>query len=384
MNDISSSIFFYSANFVFILTNLYGWILKSFYRPKLYKDNYDNLFPSQKANAALYLLQVFEIPYLLMIGEPKALFYVNAFSILLFSSLMVVMCDNYFFLKRRGGIRSILYFAPAGVLIVYLLLAAVEIIPVMENTYPLMFWVVCLVFFYYVAQLIGVQYHIHQSIRQVNERMYSNSDDFPVRYARRIEWIPISICLLMFLCFVLNDVHVKMWRDLFFTFVNVAFLLYTLNPHRKGIKREGKREYELEQILTDSKNRSKYKLSEERCKELEQELFALIKQEKLFLDCHISVDQIAKRLNTNKNYISEIAVRSEYGSFYALINRFRLEYAEQMLRQDPSLKIEHVALDSGFSSGSVFAQVFKRYRGIPPKAFVKELLLVPYTQTKDV
>lgn len=93
MNDMGVSIFFYSANFVFILTNLYGWILKSFYRPKLYRDNYDNLFPSQKANAALYLLQVFEIPYLLMIGEPKALFYVNAFSILLFSSLMVVMCD---------------------------------------------------------------------------------------------------------------------------------------------------------------------------------------------------------------------------------------------------------------------------------------------------
>lgn len=97
MDDITPYIYLYTANILFIATNIYGWIIKAFYRAKPYRDNFDNLFPSNRAVWALYLLQIFEIPYLLMIPNAKALFYVNAFSILLFSSLMVVMVDGYFF-----------------------------------------------------------------------------------------------------------------------------------------------------------------------------------------------------------------------------------------------------------------------------------------------
>lgn len=383
MNDITTYIFLYSANFVFILTNLYGWILKSFYKAEPYRDNYDNLFPSQKANAALYLLQIFEIPYLLMLPDPKALFYVNAFSILLFSSLMVVMCDSYFFLKRKKRWQSIRYFLPVVLIVLYLLLAALKIVPTTKNTYQVMFWIITSVFLYYVTQLIIIRQNIHQSIRAVNEGRYSNSDDFPVRYARRIEWVPIAICLLMFTCFVLNNPYVKMWRDLLFTFVNVAFLLYTLNPHRKSIKREEKREQELEQILIGTNNNvAKYKLSEERCREIEARLIELIEKEKLFLNSHLTLDQLSQKLAVNRNYISEVIARSKYGSFYTLINTYRLAYAQEILRQNPTLKIEHVAFDSGFSSVSVFSQVFKRYQEITPSAFVKTLLNDKYTQTK--
>lgn len=383
MNDITPYIFFYSANFVFIMTNLYGWILKAFYRAEPYRDNYDNLFPSQRANAALYLLQIFEIPYLLMLPDPKALFYINAFSILLFSSLMVVMCDSYFFLKRKNRWQSIRYFLPVAIIVLYLLLAALELIPTTKSTYQVMNWIVTFIFLYYIVRLMIVRRNIRQSIRAVDEGRYSNSDDFPVRYARRIEWVPITICLLMFACFLLNDPYVKMWRDLVFIFVNVAFLLYTLNPHRKGIKREEGREEKLEQILLGpDNNTAKYKLSEERRKEIECKLTGVIEKEKLFLDSHLTLDQLSQKLGVNRNYISEVVVRSKHGSFYTLINTYRLECAQEMLRQYPTLKIEHVAYDSGFSSVSVFSQVFKRYLGITPSAFVKALLNDKYTQAK--
>lgn len=374
MNDVTPYIFLYSANLVFILTNLYGWILKAFYKAEPYRDNYDNLFPSRKATEALYLLQIFEIPYLLMLPDSKALFYVNAFSILIFSSLMVVMCDSYFFLKRKNKWQSIRYFLPVILLVLYLLLAAMGVVPTTRGTYQVMFWIITPVFLYYVTRLLIIKRNIRRSIRAVDEGTYSNSDDFPVRYARRIEWVPITICLLMFACFVLNDLYIKMWRDLFFTFVNVWFLLYTLNPHRKGVKREEKREQELEEILLGTgNNTSKYKLSEERCKEIECKLIELIEKEKLFLDSHLTLEQLSQKLGINRNYISETLSGSKYGSFYALINHYRLEYAQELLRQDPTLKIEHVAYDSGFSSVGVLTQVFKRYRGMTPSAFAKTL-----------
>ena len=372
MNDVTPYLLLYSANFVFILTNLYGWMLKAFYKAEPYRDNYDNLFPSRKATEALYLLQIFEIPYLLMLPDPKALFYVNAFSILIFSSLLVVMCDSYFFLKRKNKWQAIRYFLPVILLVFYLLLAAMEIVPTTRGSYQVMFWIITPVFLYYIIRLLVIKRNIRRSIRAVDEGTYSNSDDFPVRYARRIEWVPITICLLMFICFLFNDPYVKMGRDLFFTFVNVWFLLYTLNPHRKGVKREEMREQELEEVLLGADNNTvKYKLPEERKKEIEYKLIELIEKEELFLDSHLTLDHLSQKLGINRNYISETLSGSKYSSFYALINHYRLEYAQELLRRDPSLKIEHAAFDSGFSSINVFTQVFKRYRGLTPSAFVE-------------
>lgn len=385
MNDSSTYLLFYSVNFAFILTNLYGWVLKVFYRAEPYRDNYDNLFPSQRAVAALYLLQIFEIPYLLMLPDAKALFYVNAFSILLFSALMVVMVDGYFFLKRRKKWQAIRYFLPVAVISFYLLLLALELIPTTTSTYRVIFWVTTAFFLYYVLRLIILKRKIRRSIRAVDEGTYSNSDDFPVRFARRIEWLPVAICVLMYTCFVLNDVWIKMWRDLFFTFVNVWFLLYTLDPHRTGVKPEENREQELEQMLTETvHSTAKYKLSEQRYKEIEAKLIEMIKNEQLFLDSHLTLDQLSQLSGVNRSYVSETLSRGEYGSFYTMINSYRLECAEAMLQQDPTQKLEHVALDSGFSSVSVFSQVFKRYKGLSPSAFVKTLSSEKYTQTKQV
>lgn len=377
MSDVNPYILLYSANFVFILTNLYSWILKVFYRAEPYRDNYDNLFPSQRANATLYLLQIFEIPYLLMLPDAKALFYVNAFSILTFSSLMVVMGDSYFFLKRKKKWQSIRYFLPVIIIVSYLLLAATDVIHTTKDTYQVAFWVTTLAFIYYLTRLIIIRWNIHQSIRAIDEGSYSNSDDFPVKYAQRIEWVPITICLLMFVCFILNDPHVKMWRDIFFTFVNVWFLLYTLNPHRKGIKREESREQELEEmILKIDSGTTNYKLTDERREEIEHKLIELIENEKLFLDSHLSLKLLSIKLGINRNYISETLSKSKYGSFYTLINHYRLEYAQDLLRRNPTLKIEHVAFDSGFSSAVLFTQVFKRYRGMTPSVFIKRHISV--------
>lgn len=375
MDDKIPYILFYSANIAFIITNLYGWILKVFYKAEPYRDNYDNLFPSQRANKTLYLLQIFEIPYLLMLPNPKVLFYVNAFSILIFSSLMVVMIDSYFFLKRKNNWQSIGYFLPVVIIVFYLLLAALELINTTDGTYRIMFWIVTFTFIYYAVRLIIVRGKIRRCILAIDEGTYSNIDDFPAHYAKRLEWVPISICILMYACFLLNDPSVKMWRDLLFTVVNIWFLIYNLNPRRKGVVIENSQEQALEQMLIETDEPSpKYKLSVERYSEIESKLIELIEKEMLFLDSHLNLDQLAQKMGINRNYISEVISRSDYGSFYMLINSYRIEYAQDILRKKPTMKIKNVAYDSGFSSVSIFSQVFKRYKKITPSEFAKTLI----------
>lgn len=353
-------ILFYTANLAFVITNIYGWIIKEFYRAEPYRNNFDNLFPSQKMVALLYLMQFMELPYLAMIGKPEALFYVNTFSLLIFSSLMVLMCQEYFFFKKKNVSQTIVYFIPVALPTIYLLLATFDYITIFNHS--AVFWIVCAIFIFYVVNLIIVQLKIRNMIKQIDEMEYSNNDDFPIHFAKRIEWVPISICILMFICFLCNDVYVKMWRDLFFTVVNVWFMIYTLDPHRKNVKQK------IEPVKIQSI--AKHRLATDRCKAIEQMIIEKVQTEKLFLNSHLTIDILAQSLNTNKNYLSEALSRSEWGSFYSMINTMRIEYAIEKLSENVDLKIEYLAYESGFSSASVFSQVFKRYKGISPTQYM--------------
>lgn len=56
----------------------------------------------------------------------------------------------------------------------------------------------------------------------------------------------------------------------------VRFLLYTLNPLCKGLKRDEKRKKESEEVVIAAvNNETKYKLSAKRCKEIECKLIKL-------------------------------------------------------------------------------------------------------------
>ncbi len=46
----------FSANLAFIVTHIYGWLLKWFYKPKAYREHFHELFPAQRAVGVIYLL----------------------------------------------------------------------------------------------------------------------------------------------------------------------------------------------------------------------------------------------------------------------------------------------------------------------------------------
>lgn len=166
----------------------------------------------------------------------------------------------------------------------------------------------------------------------------------------------------MYLNFAADDVWVKMGRDLFFTVVNVWFLFYTLNPHRKIAEKT--------QDTNLVQDAGKYRLNEAKCQELQSLVFELIATEKLYLDSHLSIETVARKVGSNKKYISEVFVRSSYGSFYNAINTLRVEYAAELLLTQSETTIEAIAQVSGFSSSSIFSRLFKQYKGVSPSQFL--------------
>lgn len=360
----------FSVNLTFIVTNLYGWLLKRFFVPEPYRENIVELYPARRSVAAFYLLQLFEVPYLFMVGQPEALFYVNGTALLVFSSFILVMVRSYFFLQTPKAGKLLLFLLPVWLCWIALMLPLFGIISYSRD-YQLIMTCVAMAFFLgYMALLDRFRRQLVQRVRALDEDEYSNEEDFPAKFARNIKWLPLVLCLLVAVNFLLNDPVVKMVRDIVFTVLNVWFAIYTLNPHRK--LKTLPQELQMEKEAAVEGSSSQGPLSEEQRNTLETKLLELIKSEKLYLQDHLSMSDLVQRMNTNKAYLSKTIAASQYGSFYQLINTLRIEHACQVLREDPSLKMEQVALASGFSSGSAFSQVFKRIKGISPSEYLRE------------
>lgn len=363
----------FSVNLTLLVVNIYGWLLKRFYVPDAYKKFFLELFPARRSVAQFYFLQLFEIPYLLMIDRPEALFYVNGSALLVFSSFILVMVKRYFYLQTTTFRKRLLFLLPMWACWVALLLPLFDIIPFSVKYQRIMMGIVLAVFAVYMFLLDRFRTQLNKRIREFDEDEYSNEEDFPVQFARTVKWLPFILCMILLVNFLMNNVVIKMVRDIIFNVISVWFVIYTLNPHRR-IKRIHIELQMEEPVETEGKEEvtTHRHLTEEQCKNLETKMLDLVKGEKLYLEDHFTMSDLVKRMHTNKVYLSEVIANTEYGSFYQLINTLRVEHACWMLGEDPTLKMEQVALASGFSSGSAFSQVFKRIKGVSPSEYSHE------------
>ena len=361
----------YTINIVFLTTSLYSWILKRFYVPDAYKDNFGELFPARRTLASMYLLQFTELPYLFFLDRPEALFYVNATALLVFTSYLVVLVRGYFFLEFPSPLKVFFFMHPVFICLVVLLLPMFGIIEFTPLFRTIMTVAILLLFIGYLYLLDRLRQKVMRVVVEIDENEYSNESDFPVKFAKSVKWLPLLASLLLLVTFLINLYTAKMVRDIIFTCINAWFAIYTLNPHRKTKKlpKELKKIDEVEETVTTTK----YRLTEKYCVETEKKLVDIIRDKNLYLEEHLTMNDLTEIMHTNKNYLSEVIARSRYQSFYRLINTLRIEHACGILEKDPSTKLETVAMESGFTSGSSFSQVFRRLKNISPKEYISQI-----------
>jgi len=100
-----------------------------------------------------------------------------------------------------------------------------------------------------------------------------------------------------------------------------------------------------------------------------------IREQKLFADQRLTIQDLATAINSNRTYVSNCINRRTGLSFSQYIAHYRVEYAQQILR-DPKYKTDHDAITdaialSGFSSDQNFYRVFKEVTGVTPLQFRK-------------
>ena len=109
--------------------------------------------------------------------------------------------------------------------------------------------------------------------------------------------------------------------------------------------------------------------------ELIHKLNHLMAEEKPYLDQEISVKSLAELMGIGGRQLSELINDVHGYSFSELINRARVNEAEELMRNDRQQQrtLLEIAMDAGFNSKSSFNLMFKRYTQQTPSVFRKNL-----------
>lgn len=95
----------------------------------------------------------------------------------------------------------------------------------------------------------------------------------------------------------------------------------------------------------------------------------LMESEQGFRNPTITIDEISHKLNTNRTYVSKL-VNIYYGMpFRDYLNKLRMDYAKQLMLDEPDASIEYIALKSGFQSSTQFIRKFKERESTTPAAW---------------
>lgn len=94
-----------------------------------------------------------------------------------------------------------------------------------------------------------------------------------------------------------------------------------------------------------------------------------------FTNPKLTISTLAVQLKTNTTYLSEVINNYKGKNFNAYINELRIRYICEKIYTHPeylNYKISYLAEESGFTSHSSFATVFKSVTGISPSVFLRE------------
>ena len=95
----------------------------------------------------------------------------------------------------------------------------------------------------------------------------------------------------------------------------------------------------------------------------------LLEVRQVFLDSSLSLKALSAMLETNQTYLSN-AVNRYFGcNLKELLNRYRVEYAKELLRSG-RCPMEEVPVRSGFGSKSPFYVAFGKVAGMTPRQYV--------------
>lgn len=112
-------------------------------------------------------------------------------------------------------------------------------------------------------------------------------------------------------------------------------------------------------------------LKPEQMQDIAQKLRQVMTHEALFKEEDLSLNRLSDAVSCSENHISETLSQHLNSNFFAFVNGYRVEAAQELLRSTDKL-ISTIAYDVGFNSKSTFNSAFKKATSMTPSAWRKQ------------
>ncbi|MDA3879852.1 MAG: helix-turn-helix domain-containing protein [Prolixibacteraceae bacterium] len=99
---------------------------------------------------------------------------------------------------------------------------------------------------------------------------------------------------------------------------------------------------------------------------LYNKLLSVLLNEKLYLKPDLTLTELARASGTNRTYASQAINKAYHSNFSTFVNNYRVKAAGKILKENPELKLEAVAGQSGFGSLLSLQRNFSRHTGTSP------------------
>lgn len=356
-------IYYAASCLILVVTSLLCATVRYFHMCRPFDEEEAYFYPARKLITIVYACFALPVVWLFRMDSPDACLFMRVFHVLLLPGAGVLSFRRFFFSKTRHR-RLILVLS--GIIPLAIMLACWiygwiggdtlyrhrDMLLLLIGGYSLLL----------TAMLLHTTNWLLRQIRQHMQEEYSNSEDFPVRFAGFVVFMPVLYLGAAWWLFITGDHDYNMWFQLVISVMHIVILIRILHPQRKEYRDVVEETEELivekiETVLSNQESGSSL-LSVDAKDELEAKIRAALTEDRLYLNPNLKIGELADAVKSNRKYVS-IVMKERFGSFYKELNRLRIEAAVRYREEHPSASREDIATHCGFSNVRTYSRNLK-------------------------
>ncbi len=115
-------------------------------------------------------------------------------------------------------------------------------------------------------------------------------------------------------------------------------------------------------------------LNESARDKLRKDMEILFEKDKIYLLKDLKISDVSNRLGTNRTYVSNIINRHYKVNFAGYVNNYRVNYARELLKDQPGIGVEELTDRSGFGSVNSLYRAFQSKENISLSRYRKKYM----------